>query len=161
MDLKTKIFMKNTILIVICAVASFSANPGFSQVASTSPGSSSSKPAFVKESIKIEKFYSQKELDKMPKLDLIQIYKDRLAYLIEVLPFLSLHPVPGSTFHDMAIPETEDNIAHLEKEMTNKQNFTSSLFETLDDVLPYSEKDNLIWCILYFDDMIQKSVYTK
>lgn len=116
---------------------------------------------FVKKDIKISKFYNQKELEKLPKLELISIYKERLAYLIEVLPFMSLHPAPGATFYDMAIPETETNVSHLEKEMANKQEFVSSLFETLDDVVPYSEKDNLIWSILFFDEMIKKSNYAK
>lgn len=118
------------------------------------------KHSFVKLN-KIEKFYTKEELNKLPKLDLIEIYKSRLAYLIEILPFISLHPEPGSTFHDMAIPETEANIAHLEKETKNKQAFVRSLSETLDDVIPYSEKTNIIWSILYFDEMIKKSDYTK
>lgn len=116
---------------------------------------------FVRKDLKIDRFYTQKDLDKLPKLDLIAIYKDRLAYLIEVLPFLSLHPKPGATFHDMAIPETESNILHLDKETSNKVEFVGSLFETLDDVVPYSEKDNIIWCILFFEEMIKKSDYVK
>lgn len=117
--------------------------------------------SFVSPDIKIERFYSKKDLEKMAKLDLISIYKSRLEYLIEVLPFLSLHPKPGSTFHDMAIPETEDNMQHLDKETENKKVFIASLFETLDDVVPYSEKDHIIWCILFFDEMIKESNYIK
>lgn len=122
---------------------------------------SDSSLSFVKKDIKVNKFYTEKELDKLPKLDLIRIYKERLAYLIEVLPFLSLHPAPGATFHDMAIPETADNIAHLDKEMENKEKFVESLFQTLDDVIPYSEKAHIIWSIMYFDEMIKKSNYQK
>ena len=110
---------------------------------------------------KIDKFYTKEELNKLPKLDLIAVYKSRLTYLIEVLPFISLHPEPGSTFHDMAIPETEANIAHLDKETKNKQAFVKSLSQTLDDVIPYSEKSNIIWSILFFDEMIKKSDYTS
>lgn len=115
--------------------------------------------AFVKIP-KITKFYTKSELDKMQKLQLIDIYKSRLAYLIETLPFLSLHPEPGATFNDMSIPETEINIAHLEKEAKNKEDFIHSLNETLDDVIPYSEKTNIIWSILYFEEMIKNSNYT-
>ncbi|GAL86219.1 hypothetical protein CHU_1762 [Sporocytophaga myxococcoides] len=119
---------------------------------------SDSTLCFVKPNIKITKFYSKDELNKLQKLDLIEVYKSRLAYLIEILPFLSLNPEPGSSFREMSIPETETNISHLEKEMKNKQDFIKSLFETLDDVVPYSEKTNIIWSILYFDDMIKKSM---
>lgn len=116
--------------------------------------------AFVKLK-KITKYYTKEELNAMPKLELINIYKSRLAYLIEILPFLSLHPEPGATFSDMSIPETEINIAHLEKEAKNKADFVQSLNETLDDVIPYSEKTNIVWSILYFDQMIQNSNYTE
>jgi len=116
---------------------------------------------FVRSDLKINKFYSKSELEKLPKLDLISIYKNRLEYLIEVLPFLSLHPKPGSTFHDMSIPETQENIYHLDKETENKQGFITSLFATLDDVVPYSEKENIIWCIMFFEEMIKKSDYVK
>jgi hypothetical protein len=109
---------------------------------------------------KIEKYYTKDELNKLNKLDLIDIYKSRLAYLIEILPFVSLHPEPGATFRDMAIPETDANKAHLNKETANKKVFVSSLFETLDDVIPYSEKNNIVWAIMYFDEMIKKSDYT-
>lgn len=110
---------------------------------------------------KITKYYTKDELNKMPKLQLIDIYKARLTYLIEVLPFLSLHPEPGATFHDMSIPETEANIAHLDKEAKNKEDFIKSLSETLDDVIPYSEKNNIVWSILFFDEMIKKSSYIE
>lgn len=116
--------------------------------------------AFVKIK-KITKYYTKEELTAMPKLELIGIYKSRLAYLIEILPFLSLHPEPGATFNDMSIPETEINIAHLEKEAKNKADFVQSLNETLDDVIPYSEKTNIIWSIMYFDEMIKNSNYTE
>ncbi len=116
--------------------------------------------AFVKIP-KITKYYTKDELSKLPKLDLINIYKARLAYLIEILPFLSLHPEPGATFNDMSIPETDINIAHLDKEAKNKAAFVTSLNETLDDVIPYSEKTNIIWSILYFEEMIKNSNYVE
>lgn len=120
--------------------------------------SSSATHSFVKTE-KITKYYTKDELNKLPKLELINIYKSRLVYLIEILPFISLNPAPGATFHDMSIPETEANIAHLEKEAKNKADFISSLSSTLDDVIPYSEKTNIVWSILYFDEMIKKSDY--
>ena len=156
--------MKRTVNISLLFTAYFAllfSFQGFSQVAipaSVKPAKDSSL-VFVKLA-KIEKYYTKDELNKLPKLDLIDIYKARLAYLIEVLPFISLHPEPGSTFRDMAIPETEANIAHLDKETKNKQAFVKSLSETLDDVIPYSEKSNIVWSIMYFDEMIKKSDYT-
>jgi hypothetical protein len=144
-------------------LVTFLQSQGVSQsIHSTSaPFRGDSTLCFVKSDIKITKFYTKEELNKLQKLDLIEVYKSRLAYLIEILPFLSLNPEPGSSFREMSIPETETNISHLEKEMKNKQDFIKSLFETLDDVVPYSEKTNIIWSILYFDEMIKKSINRK
>ena len=131
----------------------------FAQDTQTMP-SGSATHSFVKTE-KITKYYTKDELNKLNKLELIGIYKSRLVYLIEILPFISLHPAPGATFHDMSIPETEANINHLEKEAKNKSDFITSLTSTLDDVIPYSEKTNIIWSILYFDEMIKKSDYIE
>jgi hypothetical protein len=151
-------FITTSILFTLCLSFCMSFQ-GFSNDKSIVLPSDTSH-SFVK-TPRITKFYSKDELNKLAKLDLISIYKSRLAYLIEILPFISLHPEPGSTFHDMSIPETETNIAHLDKETKNKQAFVKSLYETLDDVIPYSEKTNIIWSILYFDEMIKKSYYTS
>lgn len=152
--------VKFSMLCVICLTFLIPLQ-SFSQASIEKAKDPSDTLCFVKPQVKILKYYTKDELNKMAKLDLIDVYKSRLAYLIEILPFISLHPEPGSTFHDMAIPETEGNIAHLEKERENKQVFVNSLFATLDDVIPYSEKTNIIWAILYFDEMIKKSDYIK
>jgi len=150
-------------LISMFALLSFtkksSVNENFIQPGFTKIGNDTAH-AFVKIP-KITKFYTKSELEKMQKLQLIDVYKSRLAYLIETLPFLSLHPEPGATFNDMSIPETDINISHLEKEAKNKEDFIHSLNETLDDVIPYSEKANIIWSILYFEEMIKNSNYTS
>jgi hypothetical protein len=156
--------MKNKLILLplffaLCVVMLAPIN-GFSQAAKSTKAIPDSAHSFVKLD-KINKYYTEGELNKLPKLALIEIYKSRLTYLVEILPFISLHPEPGSTFHDMSIPETEANIAHLDKEAKNKQAFIKSLSETLDDVIPYSEKTNIVWSILFFDEMIKKSDYKK
>ena len=154
--------MRNTIIQLSIAFSCFLATQSFAQEAMPKEAmpSGSGSHSFVKTE-KITKYYTKDELNKLPKLELISIYKSRLVYLIEILPFISLHPAPGATFHDMSIPETEANIGHLEKEAKNKLDFITSLSSTLDDVIPYSEKTNIIWAILYFDDMIKKSDYIE
>src|ERR1700712_4894586 len=118
-------------MICLFSAGSFSQNPDVDMKSIKVPTDTSH--SFVKLH-KITKYYTKEELNKLPKLALIDIYKARLTYLIEILPFLSLHPEPGATFHEMSIPETEVNIAHLDKEAKNKQTFVKSLSETLDDV---------------------------
>jgi len=61
----------------------------------------------------------------------------------------------------MSIPQTSANIAHLEKEVKNKKEYVASVNETLVDIIPYADKQNIIWSILFFQDIIAKSNYSE
>ena len=74
-----------------------------------------------------------------------------------MLPYLALHSKPGATLTDMSIPQTPANISHLEKEVKNKQVYIASVNETLVDIIPYADKQNIIWSILFFQDIILRS----
>ncbi|MDX2195088.1 MAG: hypothetical protein NW207_01615 [Cytophagales bacterium] len=112
---------------------------------------------YVSADVKIQKFYTEDELKKMGKLELTNIYKERITYLTEIVPYLALHSKPGATLQEMGIPETSQNMDHLEKELKNKKNYITSVNDTLDDIIPYADKSNIIWAILFFDEMIKKS----
>jgi hypothetical protein len=105
----------------------------------------------------LKKVYSKEELDVLGKLELTAIYQERIAIITEVLPYLALHSKPGATLSDMSIPQTPANISHLEKEVKNKKEYVSSVNETLVDIIPYADKQNIIWSILFFQDIILRS----
>jgi hypothetical protein len=115
------------------------------------------KLSYVSGDISIQKFYSEDELNKMNKLELTVLYKERINYLVEVIPYLALHSQPGATLYDMAIPETPQNLAHLDKETKNKKAFIASVGVTLNDIVPYADKANIVWCILFYENIIKKS----
>lgn len=105
----------------------------------------------------LKKVYTKEELDALGKLELTTIYQERVAIITEVLPYLALHSKPGATLTDMSIPQTPANLSHLEKEVKNKQVYVASVNETLVDIIPYADKQNIIWSILFFQDIILRS----
>lgn len=105
----------------------------------------------------LKKVYTKDELELLGKLELTTIYQERMAIITEVLPYLALHSKPGATLTDMSIPQTPANLSHLEKEVKNKQVYVASVNETLVDIIPYADKQNIIWSILFFQDIILRS----
>lgn len=108
----------------------------------------------------LKKTHTKEELELLGKLELTTIYQERVAIITEVLPYLALHSKPGATLTDMSIPQTPANISHLEKEVKNKQEYITSVNETLVDIIPYADKQNIIWSILFFENIIKSSNYS-
>lgn len=146
--------MKRIALLSILALSAFGFNM-VSHAQSKSPG----ELTYVNASAKLSKVHTRAELEAMGKLELTKIYQERIAILTELVPFLALHSKPGATLSDMGIPKTKENLAHLEKEVENKQEYLNSVNETLTDIIPYADKENIIWSILFFEEMIQKANY--
>lgn len=116
----------------------------------------SSSLSYVSADAKIDKFHTEEELKKMNKSDLTTIYIQRSKVLIEILPYLALHTKPGATLKELGMPENATNIKHLEKEVVNKKNFLGAVSESLDDIIPFADKVNIIWSILLYEDIIKK-----
>lgn len=112
---------------------------------------------YVSADAKIEKFHTEEELKKLGKIELTNLYLERVKILTEIIPFLALHTKPGATLKEIGIPETETNIKHMEKEVTNKKNYLAAVNETLDDIIPFADKVNIIWSILLYEDIIKKA----
>ena len=112
---------------------------------------------YVEPSAKIEKFHNQSELEKMGKLELTDLYIERVRVLSEVLPYIALNKNPaGANLSDLGIPETKPNVDDLEKEVKNTTSYVAGIDHTLTDVIPYADKNNIIWSILFMEDTINK-----
>lgn len=110
---------------------------------------------YVSADAKVKKYHTRQELEQMGKLDLTQLYMERVAVITELVPYIALHTKPGATLREMGIPETKPNAEHLEKEIKNKSTYLSAVKETLDDIIPYADTKNIIWSILFFEEMIR------
>ncbi|MFN8416058.1 MAG: hypothetical protein U0U66_06975 [Cytophagaceae bacterium] len=144
--------------ILIMSVAGFVAF-FFSLNSQAQSNKSGGELTYVNASAKLTKTHTRAELEAMGKLDLTKIYQERIAIITELVPYLALHSKPGATLTEMGIPKTKENVAHLEKEVANKTEYLGSVNQTLTDVIPYADKENIIWSILFFEEMIQRASY--
>jgi hypothetical protein len=112
---------------------------------------------YVNAEAKISVFHTEEDLKKMGKTELTQLYMERISVLTELIPYIALHSKPGATLKEMGIPETSINVGHLEKEVKNKANYLEAVKNTLDDIIPYADKVNIIWSILFCEDVIKKA----
>lgn len=110
---------------------------------------------YVSSEAKVKKYHTREELEKLGKLELTELYMERVSVLTEVLPYIALHTTPGATLREMGIPETKQNLDHLDKEVKNKGTYLAAVDETLDDIIPYADTKNIIWSILFYEHMIR------
>ncbi|MFN3404052.1 MAG: hypothetical protein ACK40G_08150 [Cytophagaceae bacterium] len=113
--------------------------------------------SYVSENAKITKFHTVEELKQMGKIELTAVYMERVAVITEILPYVALHYKPGAPLKEMGIPETPANIEHMEKEVKNKDNYLAAVKDSLDDIIPYADKTNIIWSILFFEEILKKA----
>ena len=45
----------------------------------------------------------------------------------------------------------------MEKEINNKTNYLNAVNETLDDIIPFADKVNIIWSIILYEDIIKRA----
>lgn len=110
---------------------------------------------YVNAEAKVKKYHTKPELEKMGKLELTELYMERVGVLTELLPYIALHTKPGATLRDMGIPETKQNLDHLDKEVKNKGTYLAAVNETLDDIIPYADTKNIVWSIMFYEEMIR------
>ena len=110
---------------------------------------------YVSPTATLKKNYTQEELKALGKIELVGIYMERISVLTELVPYIALRSKPGSTLNEMGIPSTDANIDHMMKEVKNKQSYLLAVKNTLDDIIPYADKTNIIWSILFIEDCIK------
>ena len=112
---------------------------------------------YVEKTAKIAKFHNQAELEKMGKLELTKLYIERVTVLSETLPYLALSRNPaGANLADLGIPETKTNVSDLEQEVKSTTVYVGGIDHTLTDVIPYADKGNIIWSILFMEETLNK-----
>ncbi len=119
--------------------------------------SSSTNTTYVSETAFIDKYHNEVELEKMGKLELTNLYLERVSVLTEIIPYLALNKAPaGAGLAELGIPETKTNTSHLDREVSNKVAYLKAVKETMNDIIPYADKKNIIWCILFLEDTLHR-----
>lgn len=148
--------MKKVLLvlgIVMCGLGGV-----FAQTEGESAGSANtSDVTYVSKSATISKYHTQVELEAFGKLELTELYMERVIVLTEVTPYLALSFRPsGASLEDLGIPSSKSNTSHMEAEVKSKEAYITHIKETLHDITPYADKENIIWCILFLEETIHK-----
>lgn len=126
-------------------------------LAALSGAQAQSTPLISKDAA-IDRFYTKGELDGLSKADLVTIYKGRVYTVYRILPFVALTSTPGATYEDIGIPATKDNINLLNKELSELEELHTDVDQMIDLLIPYADKSDIIWAILYFDDVIKRAM---
>lgn len=110
----------------------------------------------VSKDASIAKYHTIDELNAMNKGDLILLYKERIRVINSLLPYSALSTKPGATLKELGIPISEANAGLIEKEDKTGAAFNSAINNNLDNLIAYADKNEIIWSILFFEDIIKK-----
>ena len=93
---------------------------------------------YVSKNAVLDKFHNEVELEHLGKLELTQLYIDRVKILTEIMPYIALSThAAGENLQTLGVPETKANVSDLLKEVKSKihslskKSQTSSQKETL------------------------------
>lgn len=105
--------------------------------------------------IDIKKYHNIDDLERMPKGDLLVLYKERISSLIKILPNIAFATKPGVTMQTLGIPNDGDNRKALDKQHEETENYIETTAEFQDIILPYSDTDKLIAAILFYEETLK------
>jgi hypothetical protein len=114
--------------------------------------------SIINEKVSIKKYYSKEELERLPKGELLVLYTERIETLIETLPYIAFATKPGVTMTSLGIPNNSDNKKILDDKFEATDDYLKALKEFQSSILPYSDTNNLISAILFYEE-IMKSLH--
>jgi hypothetical protein len=107
--------------------------------------------SIVSSDASIKKYHDLNELKAMQKGQLLELYSERLKVLVKILPNIALAKKPGITISDLGIPNDAENRKAMEAQVEGTKSFLETTVEFQKKMLPYSDKDNLIAAILFYE----------
>ncbi len=109
--------------------------------------------------VNISKYHSREQLDEMSKGELLTLYIERIEVIVNILPNIAFATKPGVTMASLGIPETKENKKALEDNMEASDNYFESTVEYQTKILPYSDTNDLIAAILFYESTL-KALHT-
>ena len=105
--------------------------------------------------VAIKKYHNKEDLDRMQKGELLGLYVERIESLVGLLPYIAFATKPGITMSTLGIPNDNENRKALESQFEATDNFLESNEEFQKRILPYSDTDNLVSAILYYEETLK------
>ena len=117
------------------------------------------QPFIISQDVVIKKYHSQDELENMQKGQLMILYNRRIEVIIKILPNIAFTTKPDITMSSMGIPYNKENRNALKDNIDAATTYFENTLEFQEIVLPYSDKDNLISAILFYEEIL-KALHT-
>ena len=111
--------------------------------------------SIISEGVAIKKYHTKDELDRMQKGQLLVLYVERIESLVKLMPYIAFATKPGVTMTSLGIPNDSDNRKALDDQFEATTEFLQSTSEFQKRILPYSDTDNLISAIMFYEDTLK------
>lgn len=111
--------------------------------------------SIISDKVSIKKYHNKEELDRMQKGELLVLYKERIESLVKSLPYIAFATKPGVTMATLGIPDDSANRKALDNQFEATDDFLASTAEFHDRILPYSDTNNLISAILFYEETMK------
>lgn len=111
--------------------------------------------SIIIDDVDIKKYHNIDDLERMPKGELLVLYKERISSLIKILPYIAFATKPGVTMQSLGIPNDNDNRKLLEDQQDETINYIEGTMEFQDVMLPYSDTNKLISAILFYEETLK------
>lgn len=105
--------------------------------------------------VTIAKYHSYEQLNKKPKGELLELYIERIEVIVNILPNIAFATKPNVTMASLGIPETKENKKALEQNREASDNYFESSVKYQKTILPYSDTDDLIAAILFYEETLK------
>ncbi len=116
---------------------------------STAPQSIISRTAMIK------KYYDRKELAVLSKNELVELCIERVGVLTKIMPYVSLATKSGVTMTEFGIPNNSEYRKVFESQEESINNYLESTNSFQRKILPYSDKDDLIKAVLFYETILK------
>ena len=134
--------------IIFLSVFLFTASLVFSQ-------NKNAPRSIISSSASIKKYHGLDELKGMQKGELLELYVERIQVLVKIFPCIALAIKPGVTITNTAIPSNSENKKAMEAQAYGTSAFLLLTVDFQRRMLPYSDKDNLISAILFYENTMK------
>ena len=129
---------------------------GFFLVTAVSFAQKSKVPkSIISNKVAIKKYHSKEELDRKQKGELLILYIERIESLVQLMPYIAFATKPGITMSTLGIPNDSDNRKILDEQFEATDDYLNKNREFQKRILPYSDTDDLISAILFYEDTLK------
>ena len=94
-------------------------------------------------------------MSELPKGVLLDLCVERVGVLAKTLPYIALATKPGITMIDFGIPYNSEYRKVYELQESNTKDYLEITSEYQKKILPFSDKENLIKAILFYENILK------